>query len=356
MNFVYPTAAEMTEILPEIESLGRAGRVGLELFPVEKKQTFFVRWFQRDNPYGLMQFRGLDGQPPKVQRLGGQTYIYEPGVYGEYDLITERELLTRAAPMNLNIPIPITDLVMDANRQLTGRLYDRMEANAWTTCATGTLSIPFVGPSGVQNFYQQTFNIQTYAAPVPWSSSTTATPLLNFQAAQQLGVGHGTDFGAGATAYMNQYTANLLINNQNPDDLFGKRDNFGATLNNLPGIISYFQGQNLSKLVVYDRGYQISPIAGPETLPSTQYQKFIPNHIVIIIGARPGNAPVGHWQQTIQSMSPTGDSGPGSYSFVKDYAQGINAPKEVPPRIEVHQGFNGGVAIEYPNSIVAMTV
>ena len=47
---------------------------------------------------------------------------------------------------------------------------------------------------------------------------------------------------------------------------------------------------------------------------------------------------------------------PGSYRYIKDFAQGINAPKETPPHIETHRGHNGGVTIEYPSAVVIMNV
>src|SRR5438552_14220260 len=128
MNLVYPTAAEMFEILPDLIARDRADRVGLKLFPPVSRNTFHVRWIQRDNYYGLMQMRGVDGAPPRVQRLGQNTFTYEPGVYGEHISITEREILTRAIPSRPDIPVPITDLVLEADTQLIQREDDRMEA------------------------------------------------------------------------------------------------------------------------------------------------------------------------------------------------------------------------------------
>jgi hypothetical protein len=47
---------------------------------------------------------------------------------------------------------------------------------------------------------------------------------------------------------------------------------------------------------------------------------------------------------------------PGHYEYIKDYAQGINAPKETPPKIEIHVGHNGGPVCFRPGSIVIMSV
>ena len=127
-----------------------------------------------DNAFGLMQMRGLDGKPGVVKQQGLSTYFYEPGVYGEFITYTERDVLTRAVPNNLNAPIPIGDLIARANTQLIGRRYDRMEYNIWQLLANGTLNVPLLGPAGVVT-YTDSYTIQNYTAPIPWSSSGTAT-------------------------------------------------------------------------------------------------------------------------------------------------------------------------------------
>lgn len=355
MNFIYPTAAEIFEIAPDLMNKGRVGRVGLDLFPMANHDTFHVRWTQRDNYYGLQQMRGIDGAPPKVQRLGSNSFVYEPGVYGEHTLITERELLTRAVPNHPEIKIPVSDLILADQALLANRQLDRMEANAWTLAGTGTLTIPLPGPAG-PNIWTDTYTIQTFTASIPWSTTTTATPIADLQTVQQKQVGHSVSFGADATLYLNQVQANRLLNNSNTADFGGRRDQYGATLNNLVSFNNYFQGQNLPKIVVYDAGYQLNPLSGPETAPSTQFQKFIPNGVGILVGARTNGAPIGHTQMTIQAMMPGGNPSAGVYSFVKDYAQGINAPLEVPPKMEVHMGWNGGTTIEFPSAIVALAI
>jgi len=355
LNLVYPSAATMKEIDADLTVRSRANRLGFQLFPVEEETTFQVRWIQKDNYYGLMAMRGIDGAPPKVQRVGENSFVYEPGVYGENVVITERELLMRSVPNRPDIPIPVTDLVTEAQMQLTQRKDDRVEANVFSLLSTGTLSIPLPGPNGVIA-YKDAYTFQTITASVPWATAATATPLLNFQQAQQLQIGHGVDFGAAATAYMNQFTANLLLNNANASDFGGRRNQFGATINDLAAFNNYFAGQNLPKIQVYDQGYQPNPISGPITTPSSQFIKFIPDHTVIIVGRRPGNTPVGAFKQTLQAMQPGAAPSPGAYSFIKDYARGINAPLEVPPKLEVHEGFNGGLVMYYQNSVIVMTV
>lgn len=355
MNFVYPSAAAMERILPDLYARSAAERVGLQIFPIVTEDTYFVRWIQADNYYGLQQMRGLDGQPPKVTRTGEATYVYEPGVYGEHTEITERELLTRAIPGRPEIPIPIDDLVARDDNLLMQRELDRMENNVWNLIGNGVLSITLPGPNGPQ-VYNDSYTIQNYTSLVPWNTSATAAPIIDFQSVQQLEVGHGVDLGAGATAYMNQYTANLMLNNANTADFAGKRNQFGATLNDVGAMSNYFQGQNLPKIKVYDKGFQLIPLTGPITNVNTQFQKFIPNHRVIVVGARPGNSPVGNVKQTVQAMQPGGGLRSGPYRYITDSSRGLNTALKTPPLIQVHRGWNGGPVIFYPSAVVSMTV
>lgn len=354
MNFLYPTAAETFELMPDLDKRARAGRLFLDLFPTKPRKTFFVRWVQRDNYYGLMQMRGLDGAPPKIQSVGSKTYVYEPGVYGEHDVITEREWLTKADPTDMTRRVDMTDEVIARMNLLTNRKLDRMEYNSVQLCANGTITIPLAGPNG-QEIYTDTYSIQRFTATVPWGTVATATPIADMQAMQQKSVGHGIDFGAGAIFVVNQVKANQLLNNTNTADFGGRRNQAGATLNNLDAFNNYFQGQGLPKVVVYDKGWQLAPLSGGITSPSTQFQKFLDNNTGILIGKRLNGDPVGEWQQTVQAMQP-GNAGPGEYTFVKDYAKGVNAPMEVPPRLEVHHGFNGGLALYYPSAIVSAAI
>lgn len=288
--------------------------------------------------------------PSHVQRVGLKTYAYEPGVFGEYVDITEAELTTRtgAAPL-VNTPIDIEDLVVEADNHLIVRELDRMESSVWTLLTTGTLAIQLDRPDGTQQGYADSYPIQTIAAPIPWATVATATPIKNFQAVQQMGIGHSVDLGAGATAFMNSVTSNNLLNNANAADLGGRREQFGATFNSVPEINQYLLAQNLPRMQVYDNGFQ--PAAGPGGAGA--FRKFIPDNTVVVVGRRPGNARVGEYQLTRNASN---GFLPGSYRYVIDRANGMNGEKRTPANIEVHRGHNGGPAIYYPSAVVVMNV
>ncbi len=350
MPFTYPQNYEIQSIMPQLMARGREGRLGLDIFPIREVNAAQVRWTQQDNFYGLQQLRGLDGAPTHVQRVGMKTYVYEPAVFGEYIDITETELTTRAgsAPVD-NTPIDVADLVVDADMQLINREYDRQEWMAWQAMVYGQISVVLDGPTGQQTGYTDTFPIQTYSASVPFSTFATAKPIAAFQAVQQMAVGYSVDFGAGAMAVANSVTINNILNNTNTADLGGRRDMYGATVNNLAGVNSYWQGQNLPRLVAYDAGYY--PKIGQNT--TAQFVKFVPDNTIVVIGRRPGNAKVGEYLVTRNASN---GFRPGSYRYVIDRANGINGEKRTPANIEIHRGHSGGIALYFGSAIVVMHV
>jgi limonene-1,2-epoxide hydrolase len=348
MPFVYPTtAARIRTIQPEYIAQDRAGRLGLEIMPIITSQFYKVRWNQADTYGGLQHLRGLDGKPTRVTRVGSTTYEYEPGVFGEFYDVTEQELTTRAG--NFDIPtvnIDITDLATEADRILVQREDDRIESSIWTLLTTGVLQILLDSDDGTQIGYFDTYSFQSYTPLVPWSTVATATPIQDMQNLQQRGfaAGRSVNFGAGALIYVNQVTANRMLNNQNNLDLNGRRASMGATLNNLVGINQYFGGQNLANFRVYDNGYYNKP---PKK--GGVFKKFIPDGVGVLIGQRPGNVPIGNYLM-VRNISNGG--APGSYSYEVDRANGRNGEKRTPANIEFHRGHNGGPAIYYPSAVV----
>lgn len=351
-TYVYPSAFEQYEIAQDLVDRSLAGRLGLKLFPVRNQNTFEVRWWQKDNSYGRMHFRGVDGKAGPVQRLGANQFMSKPGVFGDQTTVTEGEILERAPYLTQSRVLDMTEYVMDANALLAQRMANRDEDNIWQICLTGTLNIPLVGPTGT-TFWTATYPVATFAATIPLSTYATATPILNLQTIQQKGVGHSSAFGPDATVYINQITANNMINNTNASDLDGRRDMYGATLNNLPAISNYFKNQGLPGVEIYDEGYQNQPVAGPITNVAQQFTKYISNGVGTCIGKRPNGEPVGHNIRAICANNI--DNAPGIYSFINNYGLGINAPKEVPARLEINMGYNGMPVVEYPSAVCAIS-
>jgi hypothetical protein len=351
-TFNYPTNFELQQIEPDLVARGAAGRLGLDIMPVRNVNAGEVRWTQQDNFYGLQALRGLDGAPTRVQRIGTKTYSYEPGVFGEFIDITETELTRRAGYAPVGTPIDIADMIVDADQQLINREFDRIEATIWSLLTTGTFSIKLDGPTGTQVGFSDTFAIQTFTAGVAWATSATATPIVNFQAVQQLGqaAGHSVDLGAGAVAYMNSVTSNRMLNNANAADLSGRRITAGNTPNNLADVNRYFAAQNLPQMQVYDNGYQSTITVGASVGP---FVKFIPDGKVVVVGKRTSGAQVGNY---VKTRNASNGLMPGSYAYTLDRANGVNAERRTPANIERHRGHNGGPILLFPGAVVVMNV
>lgn len=343
-------------IEPDLIAQERAGRVGFEIAPVENINEAKVRWNQEDNYFGLQHLRGLDGAPTRVQRAGSTTYEYEPGVFGEFYDITEQELTIRSQNLDVDISaIDVDDLVQKLDRRLIGREDDRIESSIWTLATTGAISITLDSPDGTQTGYKDSYPTQTYTAGTSWLNFSTATPIQNFQSIQQLGFasGHSVDFGARAKLYMNQVTANRMLNNGNQSDFAGRRNMYGATLNALPGFNSYLQAQNLPEIVIYDKGYepnkgtQASGIGG---YTAATFKKYIADGVGVVIGERPSKARIMSYMMTRNAQN-----GYKSGSYRRIFDRTANGPGgRIPGNIEVHRGHNGGPVIWYPSAMIVV--
>lgn len=335
---MYPSAATIQEVARDFAPRMKAGRPIFDFLPTRDYDNHYVVWEQKDNYVGLMQVRGLNGEPPKVSPTGLKQYVMEPGVYGEYSPINELEITSRRRAGSFGEPIDVADLVADRQTMLMGRLYDRLEWIGWTLLTTGTYTV--TGPTGT-TVHTDSYTVQTFTASPGWATFATATPLADFSAVQLLSRGSNVDFGAKATAYMNRATFNNLRSNSNSADLFGRRTMGLGTVNNLADINKLFLGDDLPQIEIYDRGYYAS--AG-------SFSTFLPANKVVVVGKRLNGEPVGEFLMTRNANTEPAGS-PGLYSKVVDLGE-IGVPRTV----QVHCGFNSGPALYFPGSIVVMTV
>ena len=334
--YIYPTSADLNQIEQiKIPVLTMTDPL-FEIMPIENEDADLIMWEQMDNYTGLQGVRGLNGEPSKVQNVGGKRYNMLPGVYGEYTMIDETELTRRRKWGQFNTPINISDLVLQRQDFLLNRRIDRIRYIGWTLLTTGTFST--VHPITGVTLHTDSFSLQTASANVVWSTNATATPLKDLRACQLLGRGKSTNFGGKAKAYMNRTTFNNLVANTNQNDIAGRRVSGLLSPLNLGEINAVLMNEDLPTVIVYDEGYLDN---------SGTFQLFIPNGVVLIVGVRPGNAPVAKYKMTRNANNP--DLGPGPYTRVIDFNQ------VVPRRIEVHDGHNGGPAIYFPGSIIILS-
>lgn len=340
-TYLYPEARELREIGPNLVARQTENDITFQIMPIRNVDAALIQWSLEDDDRGLQQLRGLDGAPLHVVPTGRNSYVSEPGYFGEYETVTERELTTRAGSVMGEATINVGDLVAGKFRQLVGREFTRIRQIIWTLLTTGTFS---VSSKGGTLTHTDTFALET-ATGSDWTDPATSTPLADLRDIQQSGSEFGVEYGASAIAVMNRVTANNMLSNTNADDLGGRRTLGGGTINSLEETNRIVMGEDLPRIVVYDKGYKND---------SGTFTKFIADDIVVLIGIREDGDTIGEYRMTRNMNNPNGE--PGSYEYIKDYIRGLNAPKETPPRIEVHRGHNGGPVIYRPTAITVMDV
>ena len=333
-NYVFPTAAELREIeqvkLPKLTMDDPI----FQIMPIRNVDNFIVMWEQKDNFVGLQGLRGLDGRPARVNAVGAKRYQMTPGVYGEFSDIREEELTIRRQMGSFGTPIDLSDLVMERQDQLLGRRVDRIRQIGWDV-VQGRFSVS--GQGGL--IHADAYPVARYTASVVWATRATATPLQDFRNIQLFEEGRSTSFGSNAKAYMNRRTFNDMVANLNANDLAGRRVTGLLSVLNPEEINRILLGEGLPQVVIYNDGYFNE--AGTWT-------PFIPNNRVVVVASRP-NGTIAEYQMVRNATNPNME--PGAYTRVIDTVE-----REVPRRVEVHDGHNGGPALFYPGDIVNMTV
>ena len=332
-SFTYPSPANIKVIAQDFQAHLTLDDDIFDAFPTYESQEMTVLWEQLDNFFGLQQLRGLDGGENRVANTGGSTFSYVPPVFGEQMDVKESEVLRQRQQGMLGAGIDISELVMRKTQHLVTRRVQRIRHMLWTLLVTGSFTLKL--PTGGTGF-ADSYTPQTFAASV-WGTASTATPLGDFRSVGLLSLGHSVSFGSKAKAYMNPVTLRKLLQNANAADLGGKRVEGGNTVNSINGMNEILLAQDLPSIVKYERQYFDD---------TNTANWFIPTDYVVIIGNREDASPVGHFVMTPNVNNP--DMAPG---FYHKFTMDMNT---VPPKMIVHDGMNGGPAIEFPSSVVIM--
>ena len=334
-DFIYPSNIVLQQIAQEMVPRLSANRAIFDIMPMREVNADLLEWDQMDNYIGLQRVRGLNGDPGRVVRTGGKRYVMQPGAYGEFTLIDERELTKRRPWGTFEGPIDVTDLIRQEQDRLLQRRLDRIESIGWTLLATGTFSVA----EGSSVLHTDSFTTQTFAAGVTWATSATATPLADIRTVQLKARGYSLDFGARAKLYMNRSTLNAVLSNTNQADLGGRRGAGLSSINGPQQLNELLAMDDLPNIVVYDDTYYDD---------TGTLQLFIPNNKAILVGARRDGDPVAEYRLTRNANNP--GMGPGPYMKI------VDDPNRVPRSIEIHDGHNGGPVLYHPAAIVVLTV
>jgi hypothetical protein len=337
-TFAYPVNSELTEIAQVKTPVLTMDDPLFDIMPINNHDTDLVQWEQRDDYIGLQQLRGINGEPAQVKAIGGKLFQAQPGVYGEFLDIDEKQLTSRRKYGSYSDPIDISDLVLEKQNQLLNRRIDRLRWIGWTLLSKGIFSVAL--PNG-SIAHTDAFPLQTQTRIVAWTSFATAQPLNDFRAAQLKARANGVYFDQRAKAFCNRVTVNNLLQNTNAADLGGKRTQGLANMLSLSDVNMLLTGEGLPNIVVYDEVFKDD---------TGTVVPFIADNVVVIIGARRNGDPVAEYMMTRNAQND--DLGPGAYMMVED-TMAANKP---PRYIKVHDGHNGGPAIYYPSSIIVMSV
>lgn len=336
-TYVFPSSATLKTIeQTKIAQMTNDGDPIWSIFPMTTEDTDTIMWEQMDNYVGLQALRGLNGQPRRVATVGANRYIMRPGVYGEHMPILEDEMTRRRRFGTFNEPVDISDLVMGRQDQLLTRRLNRIRKIGWDLITLGYFTnTTDDGTVAHTDAYVQ----RTFTSTVLWSTAATSTPLADFRAVKLLQRGYSMSLGSQATAYMNQTTFNYLTVNTNAADLGGKRTSGLATIIGLADTNKVLLQEDLPQIQIYEGGYLDD---------NGVWQLHLPTGTVIVVGRRTTGASLGRYIMTRNVNNP--GFAPGAYTKV------ITKDDEVPLAVEVHDGHNGGPALEFPSAIIKMNV
>lgn len=334
-----PTAAEVQRLQMELFPRYLAGRLGLEILPFKSTEMPNIVFQQPDNFRGLQPFRGLDKPTqhiPKRYNPWGTLCQIEPGYWGEHDDLNE-EIMTKWGGIACNTMLDLTEYTTMLQNQLLERRANRIEYSIWQSLVFGRYTA--LNSSG-QVIHEGEFNIQNTSVPVPWTNFASSFPLRDFRQIQLLGRGTSTRFDSCARAYMNRVTANALMSNVNVQDVGRVGLSACCTFMSPAQINEQFMAQGLPQIQIYDEGYLDD---------SGGFNVYIPDGYVVIVGCRPGNVPVGHYWLTRNAVGCSVTSG--FWQKLMD-----SCDREIPRKITIADGHNGGPALEYARSVVVMRV
>ena len=336
MSFVYSPNRALRAVAQKLIDKTAASNPFTRWFPLRETQYAMVQWERKDSTYGLMAGRGYNGKPPKVAGLGSDRKTKVPGVYGESLPIDELELTTRAQPATYGLPVNIDDLIIERTKQGRTRMFNRMILHIVTLLTTGRYVAKDAKGAVIE---EDAITPQIYTPTHLWSDLTNSTPWADFQALALLDLGLSVMFNQQSVAVMTQKTFNYYRQNQNQDDIAGRKTKFGATYNNLGDINELHQDDGLPQILIFNDSYLDD---------SNTAQRYLLDGYVIVMGKRSDDEPLGEFILTRNASNK--DFGSQLYYEVIDKQFGQ------PRSIEVQMGYNGGLAVYQSEAIIVMKV
>lgn len=348
--FRFPTNVALDKVTQEY-FIEHDKFIGEKILPFEPVWVQRVQWDERDNERGMTSAHQLGTDPRIGNRRGSKLREYNPIFFKETDVIREDELLRARQFATLGGVVDMSELIGRAVRVREDKNFIRAEKLRWDALG-GAIHI---AENGVR--VDETFPVQTYDAITDWDDRANAKPLRDGNAVKLMFRGTGAS-AKGAIGYLNQTTLNWMLENQNDNDLRGFRaQNFLSLAFSLEELNRIQQARGLHTYELYDEGYIDD---------DGNFQTFIPDGVVRVIGKRPAGQTVGDVVMTPSlHRIEKGMPAPGMFSIVEMNDRPVQGAIEVSladlgasknPKVEVTGGFYGGPRLLYPRSVINMRV
>ncbi len=346
----YPSNHELDMVVQEYVVQTENFR-GAEILPETEAMTQKVRWDEKDSDRG-MTLPHVMGTDPKIdKRPGSKTREYEPIPFKESDVMKENEILRARELGTLNQTINLSRAVAEMVSSRMDKTKIRVEWLRWQTLR-GAIAL---NENGVK--VEETFPVQSYTPLIGWDQLATATPLLDINAIKLKFRGTGASAN-GAQIWMNQTTANWLLENQNDADLKGfQNTNYLNLAFSIEQVNKILVARGLPTIEVYDETWIDE--AGDSQL-------FIPDGEIIVVGKRPGNQKIGDFCSTpsmhrlknglwapgyFSLLEVNGKPSTGSMSIsLQELGSGSN------PSFKTTGGIYGGTRLIFPRSVIHSVV
>jgi hypothetical protein len=344
--YKYPTNVSLDMVTQEYVAQTEKLR-GEELMPFDDTTTQTVQWDELDAERGMTAPHVM-GTDPKIDvRPGSSLREFEPIPFKETDLVKENELLKARQFGTIGGVVDISALIGRIARARVDKNRLRAEWTRWQAFR-GQLSIIENGVHIVE-----TFPIQQFTPTILWGDRANARILRDWNVIKVLFRGTGAT-AKGAVAIGNSVTIAAMLENTNPNDLAGFRnENFKNTNFDLSEANKIFAARGLPTLEENDEGY----------IDETgNFQTWLEDGELIIFGKRPAGQPLGKWLMTpTLHRQKNGQPAPGMFEIIEVNGMPSNGSTTVNmgqlgmhknPKIEVTGGLYGGPVLFYPRSII----
>ena len=347
ITYRFPTNVGLQEVIQDYV-IQREKLLGIKLMPMVPRDTQVIEWDELDFEVGMTAPHNMNADPRIGERPGSKTHRYTPLYFKETDVLKESDMLMPRAMGTLGGVVDYSADIARIAKTRTDKNFLRLEWLIWQVFK-GVLAF---NENGVK--VNETFPVQTEQASVDWDELETAKPVEDLTALALKYRGTGASI-AGAEAYINQTTANWLLNNKNGDDLRGfQNPNFVALPYSIEEVNKIMTARGLPKIVVYDEGAYNANL---------DFEMFLADGEVIIVGKRPAGETVGDVLLTPSlhhaAMAAQGADARGFFSIIEVNGKpnpGVMTLAELGagknPKVEVTGGFYGGPRLLYPKTII----